>query len=437
MRPALILSFIILVLLSCVEPVDKAYSKLPPGIWRGVLILNDNPPLIDPNEEVSIKKDYSGELPFNFEVKYTDEENFYIEIHNADERIAVSDIVYGRDKATAKDTIIINFPDFDTYIKAIYEDDLMEGDWFVNYRSNYQIPFKAYFGQAHRFTTLKKEPIMDISGKWDVKFEVDTDDEYPAIGEFQQNGNNITGTFMTETGDYRFLEGTIQNNRIFLSTFDAAHAFLFEAKILEDNSMIGSFRSGKHYTSTWSAIKNDDAEIGDAFEMTTSQIEDEPFDFTFEDLNGKNVSLSDEQFKDKIKLVKITGTWCPNCKDESLFLMDYLKNNPSDDIEVIEVAFERYKDEEKAIEVLKRYQSKLDLPFTLLYGGYADKSITSEKFPQLSKVLSYPTLIFVDKANIIRSVHTGFAGPATSEFPAFEQKFKLLVSELRDQPKSI
>ena len=416
---------------ACVEPSHKAFTKLPPGIWRGVLIVDYKPVVIRDEDEVSFKTDYSGELPFNFEVKYTDDDNFYVEFHNAEERIIASDIVYGRDRATAKDTIIINFPDFDTYIKAIYEDDIMEGDWYVNYRANYSIPFKAYFGQAHRFTTLKKKPKMDISGKWDVKFEVGTEDEYPAIGEFIQDGNKVTGTFMTETGDYRYLEGTIQANRIFLSTFDAAHAFLFEAKILEDNSLIGSFKSGKHYTSTWEATKNDNAKIGDAFELTTSLIDDQPFDFTFEDLIGNDISLSDNQFKDKIKLVKITGTWCPNCKDESLFLMDYLKNNPSDDIEVIEVSFERYKDVDKAKEVLKRYKAKLNIPFTMLYGGYANKSITSEKFPQISKVLSYPTLIFVDKSNKIRHVHTGFAGPATSEFPAFEQKFKSIISNLR------
>lgn len=432
MRQFLILALAIMTLFSCVEPVDKAFTKLPPGIWRGVLVLDANPSMVDPDEEVSIRKDYSGELPFNFEVKYTDNNNFYLEIHNADEKIVASEIVYGRDKATAKDTILINFPVFDTYIKAIYEDDIMEGHWYVNYKENYRIPFKAYFGKSHRFTTLKKKPAMDISGKWDVKFEVDTEHEYPAIGEFVQDGNRVTGTFMTETGDYRYLEGTIQENRIYLSTFDAAHAFLFEAKILEDQSLIGSFKSGKHYTTTWSAKKNDEAKIGNAFELTSSQIGDEPFDFTFKGLDGSDVSLSDSRFENKIKLVKITGTWCPNCKDESLFLMDYLANNPSDDIEVIEVAFEKYKDTARAIEVLKRYKEKMKLPFTVLHGGYANKSATSEKFPQISKILSYPTLIFVDKENKIRHIHTGFAGPATSEFAAFKNTFDTLITELRE-----
>lgn len=421
----------ICVFVSCVEPINKSYTKLPPGIWRGVLVLDDKPVVTKEGEEFVNKTDFSGELPFNFEVKYTDAENFYLEIHNDTERIKVDDIIYGRDKATAKDTIEIHFKDFDTYFSAIYEDDIMEGFWHVNYKKGYSIPFKAYFGKSHRFTTLKKKPTSDLSGTWDVKFEAGTEAEYIAIGDFKQDGNHLTGTFQTETGDYRFLEGTVQGNKFSLSTFDAAHAFLFEGKILDDDSVIGSFRSGKHYTSTWEGKRNPNAKIGDAFELTTSQIGDDTFDFAFNDLEGQNVSLNDNRFDDKLKLVKITGTWCPNCKDESLFLKEYLQNNPSNDIEVIEVAFERYKEEAKAVEVLKRYKKKLDLPFTILYGGYADKTATSEKFPQISRVLSYPTLIFVDKENKIRKVHTGFAGPATADYPQFKKDFDQIIKDMR------
>ncbi len=416
---------------SCVEPINKSFTKLPPGIWRGVLVVDVKPVVQKEGEEFVEKTDFSGELPFNFEVKYTSEEEFYIEIHNGEERIKVTDIIYGRDRATAKDTIEIHFKDFDTYLSAIYEDDIMEGYWHVNYKEGYTIPFKGYFGKDHRFSTLKKEPTADLSGRWEVNFEAGTEDEYPAIGDFVQEGNHLTGTFMTETGDYRYLEGTVQANKFSLSTFDAAHAFLFDGKILDNDNVIGSFKSGKHYTSTWEGRRNPDAIIGGAFDLTTSQIGDETFDFTFNDLSGNPTSLSDEAFDDKIKLVKITGTWCPNCKDESKFLKDYLAKNPSEDIEVIEVAFERYKEESKAVEVLKRYKTKLDLPFTMLYGGYADKTATSEKFPQISRVLSYPTLIFVDKNNKIRKVHTGFAGPATADYAQFKIDFDEIIREMR------
>jgi len=37
------------------------------------------------------------------------------------------------------------------------------------------------------------------------------------------------GTFLTPVGDYRYLEGNIMNDKLYLSTFDGNHAFLFIA----------------------------------------------------------------------------------------------------------------------------------------------------------------------------------------------------------------
>jgi len=413
-----------------VEPIHTSFDKLPPGVWRGVLVLDQKSYLAATDEEVTVKSDYEGELPFNFEIQYDEQSNFQIVIRNAGETIIVDDITYNRDKATAKDTIRIDFPDFDTYITAIYEEDIMEGYWHVPYKNNYTIPFKAYHGQGHRFATTKVEPAVDLTGRWQVTFEEGTEDEYPAIGEFKQDGYKVTGTFLTETGDYRYLEGTIQGDKVYLSCFDAAHAFLFEAKVLEDESLTGIFRSGKHYTSSWSAVRNSNATLSDAFELTTATNPEQKFDFTFPGLDGNMVSLSDDRFDDKVKLVKITGTWCPNCKDETMFLKDYFDSNPSDEVEVIEIAFERYKDDEKNIAQLQRYKEKLDLPFTMLYGGTSSKKNASEKLPQISSVMSYPTLIFVDRQNNIKKIHTGFSGPATSGYAKFKNDFDQIMKEL-------
>lgn len=412
------------------EPIHTSFDKLPPGVWRGVLVLDQKSYLAATDEEVTVKSDYEGELPFNFEIQYDEQSNFQIVIRNAGETIIVDDITYNRDKATAKDTIRIDFPDFDTYITAIYEEDIMEGYWHVPYKNNYTIPFKAYHGQGHRFATTKVEPAVDLTGRWQVTFEEGTEDEYPAIGEFKQDGYKVTGTFLTETGDYRYLEGTIQGDKVYLSCFDAAHAFLFEAKVLEDESLTGIFRSGKHYTSSWSAVRNSNATLSDAFELTTATNPEQKFDFTFPGLDGNMVSLSDDRFDDKVKLVKITGTWCPNCKDETMFLKDYFDSNPSDEVEVIEIAFERYKDDEKNIAQLQRYKEKLDLPFTMLYGGTSSKKNASEKLPQISSVMSYPTLIFVDRQNNIKKIHTGFSGPATSGYAKFKNDFDQIMKEL-------
>ena len=431
-KPLFILLAFTISFSSCIE-TNESFTKLPPGLWRGVLKLESGTDVVAVEEEVGTAVQNDTDLPFEFNVIYDDPTTFHIEIMNGTERIDVSDIIYGLDRKTAKDTLIIHFPVFDTYIKALYEEGIIEGDWFVNYKPGYSIPFKAYHARGFRFKDLQKTPSADLTGKWETTFEPGRKDEYPAIGLFEQDGNEITGTFKTETGDYRFLEGTVQGNKLYMSTFDGAHAFLFTGKILENGNLVGEFRSGKHYTSSWIAKRNEDFELGDAFEMTTD-VTGEPFNFTFPSTDGNMVSLTDEIFKGKIKLVKIMGTWCPNCKDETTFLLDYLKKHNPKDIEVVAIGFERYKDEAKSMDALKRFKDKWEVPYQVLLGGTsASKSKASEKLPQLSGILSYPTLVFVDKSNKIRKIYTGFSGPATDEYQKFVNDFDQIIEELRKE----
>lgn len=418
---------------SCVEPINKTFAKVPPGEWRGVLLLDDDIDVIDTDEEVVTRTDHDGDLPFNFSVTYVDDENFYMEFKNDTETIRVDHIDYGRDRATAKDTLIIHFDDYGTYIKAIYEESFMEGNWYVPYRSgSYSIPFKATHGQSHRFTTTKIDPTYDVSGKWSVVFG-EGEDAYPAIGEFRQEGTRLFGTFMTETGDYRFLEGDIEANKLSLSTFDGTHAFLFKGKLTDENTIVGGFKSGKHFTDTWIAKRDADAKLIDPYKMSTIIDIEEPITFSFEDLQGNPVTQDDPRFQNKIKLLKLSGTWCPNCQDETKFLMEYFDEHPTDEVEVIEVNFERYKEDEKNLDILRQYAERKGDFGTILYGGKADKKLIKEKFPRLEKLLSYPTLIFLDKDNKVKHVHTGFAGPATSEYGAFKERFHNIINELINQ----
>jgi len=55
---------------------------------------------------------------------------------------------------------------------------------------------------------------------------------------------------------------------IYLSVFDGAHAFLFEAKILADKSLIGTFKSGRHYEASWTATQNTEATLADPNSLT-------------------------------------------------------------------------------------------------------------------------------------------------------------------------
>jgi len=417
-----------IVLSSCVE-ADHEFSKLAPGIWRAELTLEGDKILRDEDDESPIL-DNKVLLPFNFEVIYPTPDSFYIVLHNGDERIDVSDIRYGRDMATAKDTVLIRFPVFDTYIKAIYVENVMEGMWVVNYRDKYSIPFVAYHGQGHRYENDGKAPSMDLSGKWKTTFGVDTEDAFPAIGEFQQSGNKIEGTFLTETGDYRFLEGIVRENKFSMGCFDGSHAFLFEGKIMDDESLLGTFYSGTHYKVLFEAKQDDSASLIDPFDLTQAVNPSEPLAFSFPNTDNEMISLLDKNYTNKVKLIKIMGTWCPNCKDESIFLKNYLAENPTDELEVIALSFEKYKNKTKSINAIQKFKEKFDIPFEVLYAGHSDKAEASKQIPQISKISSYPTLLFLDKANRIRHIHTGFNGPATSEYNSFTSQFETIVNEL-------
>ncbi len=434
-----------LVLLQSCFVADDPFEGLPPGPWRGILTLVPDP--VSPNpkgqplpEKVNLtfEEVSSGELPFNFVVKYKNEKEFYLEIKNGDKVIEITDIKYGVDRSTAKDTIWINFPIFDSYIKGIYEGNLIQGYWVVNNRDNYQIPFTARFGQDHRFTTLKKEPLMDISGKWQTTFTDESGVPEAAVGEFVQNGNIVNGTFLTETGDYRYLDGTIQDNKLYLSTFDGAHAFLFEAKIKEDSTMIGSFLSGNHYKAIWEAKFTPDASLRDPNELTFLKEGYDRLNFSFPNTEGKMVSLSDETYQGKLTIVQIMGTWCPNCRDETKFLVDYLEQHPEKNLQVLSLAFERHKDEDKALGALQRYKSGMNIPYEILLAGHSDKKEAAKSLPMLNHILSYPTMIFIDKAGTVRKIHTGFSGPATSKYKAFIEEFEQTIDQLStEDPKKI
>ncbi|MEZ4987350.1 MAG: hypothetical protein R2795_20285 [Saprospiraceae bacterium] len=238
-------------LLSGCLKIDNQFTKLPPGPWRAVLHLD--PSAVTPNpkgkplpEKLNLKFEEvtNGELPFNFEVIYTDDTTFQVAFLNGDERIIVNDVSFGRSKSRAKDSVRIEFPIYDTYLVGLYEEGVIEGEWVINYKANYRIPFTARFGMDHRFTKVPKTPVMDVSGKWEVVFGPGGDETgtFPAIGEFKQEGNELKGTFRTETGDYRFLSGQVSGSKAYLSVFDGAHAFLFEAQIEpETQTMVGSF----------------------------------------------------------------------------------------------------------------------------------------------------------------------------------------------------
>lgn len=421
-------------LISACVVIDNAYTALAPGIWRAQLKLDQKIPAGDYDPDAVIQDIEEVILPVLFEVIYDQEGQMSVIWQNGPERLVSKDIQWGRDKRTGKDSIRIDFPLYDTHISAWYEERVIEGYWDVHYKENYRIPFVAFFGQGERFKTFGKEANADLSGRWQCTFDPGTPDAYPAVAELKMEGNKLTGTFLTETGDYRFLEGTAEGDAFSMSCFDGSHAFLFEGKMISEDSIFGSFRSGKHYQVLWSGRRDDNARLVDPDSITRVTTND-PVYFSGKDEDGQIQTTASPAFQGKPKVIQIMGTWCPNCKDESDFLIGYIDNNPAvaEQVGFLALAFEAYRDETANLNSIRRYKERLGLPYPIWLAGNRNKAEASQVITMLDTIRSYPTLILLDRSDRIRFVHTGFSGPATSQYEAFKALFDKKVMSLLNE----
>ncbi|MGB5318599.1 TlpA disulfide reductase family protein, partial [Eudoraea sp.] len=177
-------------------------------------------------------------------------------------------------------------------------------------------------------------------------------------------------------------------------------------------------------------------ELPDEASLTFMNEGYEEISFSFPDVNNKIVSLKDPQFKNKVILIQVMGTWCPNCLDETKFLTEYVHKNPFDDFEVVALAFEYAKTEESAINAINRLVERIGVNYPILLAqfGSSSKVKANEKLPMLNHVISYPTTIFIDKKGKVRKIHTGFNGPATGEkYEEFKKEFNSYIMELRSE----
>jgi thiol-disulfide isomerase/thioredoxin len=397
--------FLILFTLPFAVPAQKMIHQ---GQWRGVLQLND-----------------STELPFNFVCEFQGTTQTLV-IRNGKERIVVDEITYDGD------SVFINFPYFDSQIRGFSSGHDIDGKFINNTRVDKKvIPFKAKMFQDYRFTPKKEKPAINMTGKWKITFKEDDPLDALGIGEFKQTGNYLEGTILTPSGDHRYLEGTVQGNKIFLSAFDGSHAFLYNATINADSSMNGDFYSGIHWHQTWTAVRDEKIELPNPDSLTFLNPGNKQFSFTFPDTNNKPFSFPDKKYQGKVVIVQIMGTWCPNCLDESIFLSEYYNKNKNRGVEIIALDYERMNDFEKAKNNIARLQKRLSIIYPVLFAGITSAENKKKSLPMLNHIMSFPTTIFLDKKGNVRRIHTGFSGPATGKhYEEFIADFNLFMEKL-------
>jgi len=406
MKRLLLFGFSIALLFAC-EPktTEQKLVNIESGKWRGT---------IRPQEP---------ELPFTFNIQQNGN-SLSIELENADERIPLNDVVI------ENDSIHIPMYIFDATIHAkIVDSKKLTGVWVKNYAAGYVVPFEANYGNEPRFSASTKSNVS-FDGKWEVDF-ITEEKVKKSIGVFRQDGNSVTGTFLTTTGDYRFLEGVVDGNVMKLSTFDGTHAYLFKAEMSETGEIKGEFWSGKTWYQKWTAKRNEEFELSDPYSLTYLKEGYDQLEFTFPNTSDEDISLSDPQYKNKVIVVQLLGSWCPNCMDETRFFTDWYQKNRDRGVEIIGLAFERKAEVDYARKRVNKMKEKLGVNYEVLIAGTTSQESKDAALPMLNKIMSFPTSIILDRQHKVRKIHTGFSGPGTGEYyENYVEEFNLLMDKL-------
>ncbi|MEM9944339.1 MAG: TlpA disulfide reductase family protein, partial [Planctomycetota bacterium] len=345
-----------------------------------------------------------GEIQFGLEFQQS-EQNWNATIINGPERISVPST------QVSANSVTLSIDHYDSVIRLMKKDHKMTGIWK---KRKAKTKWTQMVVSANRLTQSGTNDLTAtrFTGKWKVDF---SKSDSPAVGIFQIRNDRMLGTFLTTTGDYRFLDGTVQDKKMSLSCFDGAHAFLFDATLNSDGKLIGNFWSSDSWHESWTAVRDRAATLPDDFKQTSWDKEFSLGDLAFPNLDNQLISLEDQELNGKARIIYLFGSWCPNCHDAAKYMSELDQTYGEQGLKILGLAFEHTGDFSRDAEQVRKYLHRNHAKYPVLLAGLSDKSKASAKIPLIDRVRSYPTTLFLNSDNQIVAVHTGFTGPATGE----------------------
>lgn len=405
-----ILGFLVILVASCATNKSTPLSN---GVWRGTLAT-----------------DASIDIPFNFEI-YDSLGVKQMAFLNGKERLNINEVT------ETADSIYIKTALYESEIQAAKVPGGLQGVWIKHLpNKTVKMVFTAEANKDFRFMKDTGNKAVNIAGRWSVEFHRKNAANTYAVGEFEQKGNKIDGSFLTTTGDYRFLSGVVDKNTLMISAFSGANPVLFTGDLTDSTDIInGKMYSGPSSVSNWSAKRDEDAMLPDAYKIAGLKAGNDHINFTFNDLEGKPVSLTDDRFKNKVVVVQFLGSWCPNCMDETAFLAPFYDKYKDKGFEVIGLAYERYKETDKAKAAVMNLKNRFKINYPILLTGYTNApGQVEESIPALDNFSAFPTTIIIDKSGSVYKIHTGFSGPATGKhYTDYIQAFEKEINDLLAQ----
>jgi peroxiredoxin len=367
-------------LLTCGAPTSAGSLA---GLWDAVVVVN------------------GLDIPFRFEI-VGEGPPFKGSFFNGDRRITStrSDL--------EGDTLTLYFDQYASQLRVVFKDGELAGE--------YRRPRGPYPFRATRASTAKQSagPAPSIDGTWIVTAR-STKGESAWRFIARQTGPQVSATILRVDGDTGTLTGSYRDGRFVLSHFSGARPLLLEVTPQPDGTL--SLRQNGQAPLTAARENAPRAkELGvptDPAHHTRMKNPDEPFRFSFRNLQGQLVSNTDPKFRGKVVLVNISGSWCPNCHDEAPFLAALFRKYQSKGLEIVTLSFEEA-DQLANPTRLRAFNDQYGIMYTVLLAGEPEQ--LSEKVPQADNLNAFPTTFLIGRDGRVRAVHAGFPSPGSGAF---------------------
>jgi peroxiredoxin len=343
------------------------------------------------------------EIPFRFDIA-ADASRVSGLFFNGDEPIPSTAGTF------ANGALTLTFDHYATRVEARLVDGGLEGRYVRAAGAPY--PFRARLAKPLSSTATVEGP--PIGGVWIIPTK-STKGEAAWRFIVHQMGPDVSAAILRVDGDTGALTGRFQGDRFVLSHFSGQRPLLLEITVEPDGSLaiLQNKRTRMTAVREEHARERNVAAPADPSAHSFAKNAAEPFRFSFPDTDGRTIANDDRRFQNKVVVVSVTVTWCPNCHDEAPFLADLHKRYRSLGLEIVALSFEEAAQLQDPAR-LRAYADRYGIEYPMLLAGQPEE--LAAKVPQIENLNSFPTTIFLGRDGTVRKVHAGFPSKASGRF---------------------
>ena len=385
MRRLLVVLLAALVMPLAVRAPAFAQGSSVAGLWDAAVVVN------------------GLEIPFRFEISGNGP-NVSGWFFNGDEKVVSTGGKF------ENGSLLLNFDHYATAVDASLVNGRLAGTY------NRASGFYPFYAKRFAPSPAFPNEVPAIDGLWQIGGVRSNKGESAWRFIVRQAGAEVTAAILRVDGDTGALAGTYRNGKFVVSHFSGARPLVLELTPQKD----GSLEIVRNREEKMIAVRASEAKLKDVPEPTDpsrhSSVKDptEPFKFSFPDITGKVLSNTDARFRNKVVIVSISGSWCPNCHDEAPFLAELYRTYQGKGLEIVALSFEEEAQKAKGYPRLLAFNKRYGIEYPVVLAG--EQADLAERVPQIHNLNSFPTTIFLGRDGLVRGVHAGFAGAASGVF---------------------